>query len=122
MGDGAAMPEGFGASFIQYNGMIVFKNALYVLIDTEIWRTYNGIDWQPIIARGGVLPPGFGVGSVFLADPQVFNDMLYVCTMGMGVSSATIWRTGDGLTWEPVVGAGSSVPAGFGERFDNGKI
>ncbi|MDY6837582.1 MAG: H-type lectin domain-containing protein [Thermodesulfobacteriota bacterium] len=88
--------------------MAVFDGYLYVGTDCgEVFRTQDGFYWSV------AAPPGT-LGPVF--DMAEFKGHLYVC----GGYSATIWRTQDGTSWEPMVGP---VPAfysyGFGDPSNN---
>lgn len=102
---GFVTTDGFGG----YNGengiarFAVFKNALYASTwaTGEIWRTTNGIQWEPFVepAVGGPIAS------------EVFDGYLY-WGVGNWETGAKIWRT-DGVTTEAVMTDGFGIPDNF---------
>jgi hypothetical protein len=68
----------------------------------EIYRSSDGITWEEVVGDepGAGMPRGFGDANLQL-NAEVFQDMLYVGTLNP-VDHAEIWRTSNGLNWEPV--------------------
>ena len=78
----------------------------------EIWRTdgTENLDgtlvWENVVGRYAPIGPGFDDDNNGLVmSVEIFNDELYVGTQNFG-DLAEIWRTIDGITWEPVVLSG----------------
>jgi hypothetical protein len=91
----------------------VFSNALYAgptsaMTATIIFRSEDGINWQPAseIGFGLPLPEPFCPDYwYYIWSMEVFHDQLYA-TIGLVCSNyygGMIVRTSDGETWEPVV-------------------
>jgi uncharacterized repeat protein (TIGR01451 family) len=80
----------------------------------EIYRSRDGITWEEVVgdAPGAAMPRGFGDYNLQL-NAAVFQDMLYVGTLNPA-DGAEIWRTSNGLNWEPV--------EQYGFRRNNGMI
>ena len=68
----------------------------------EIYRSSDGITWEEVVgdAPGAAMPRGFGDSNLQL-NAEVFQDMLYVGTLNFA-DHAEIWRTSNGINWEPV--------------------
>lgn len=69
----------------------------------EIYRSRDGTRWREVVgdAPGAGMPRGFGDDSNIQPNAVVFQDELYVGTQNFE-DHAEIWRTSDGLNWEPV--------------------
>ena len=90
----------------------VFKGALYVGsggvvahpdwegLPEQIWRTFDGENWEMVVADGLGNPPGVGWGG--FAD---YKGYLYV---GVGTIDTSLglvgqlWRSQDGMQWEQI--------------------
>ncbi len=95
-----------------------FKDTLYLASDTiyapdwselpdQIWRTVDGVNWEVVVADGFGNPGTDSMGAF-----ATYKDYLYV---GEGVYyeegyAGQIWRSRDGLQWEPVVMDGFGNP------------
>lgn len=85
---------------------IIFKDDLYVGTGnwnkSEIYKTKDGINWEPVVAREAETPAGFGMqDNHYMWSMCIYHSQLYVGTAnGKGCE---IWRTDDGVNWEPVV-------------------
>jgi tetratricopeptide (TPR) repeat protein len=95
-------PNTGSSTDIEVRPMLVFKNNLYVGTDQgEVWWT-DGLGWKNVTAK-------WSKGSI--TDMAEFNESLYI-----SFSDATIWRTKDGSSWEPVVGPPPALHSeGFGD-------
>lgn len=87
----------------------VFKGALYLASDyvysppewepapDQIWRTFDGLNWESVV------PDGFGnPGTDGLGGFAEYKGYLYVGAESGEEGGAQIWRSRDGLAWEPV--------------------
>ena len=87
----------------------VFKGALYLASDyvlsppdwepapDQIWRTFDGTNWEVVVADGFGNPGADGLGGF-----AEYKGYLYVGAESGEEGGAQIWRSRDGLTWEPV--------------------
>lgn len=87
----------------------VYKGALYVASDgvlsppdevpapEQIWRTFDGLNWEMVVGNGFGNPGSDGLGA--FAD---YKGYLYVGAESGEEGGAQIWRSKDGLAWEPV--------------------
>ena len=68
----------------------------------EIYRSSDGVTWEEVVgdAPGAAMPRGFGDSNIQI-NAEVFQDMLYVGTLNFA-DDAEIWRTSNGINWEPV--------------------
>jgi hypothetical protein len=80
---------------------------------SEVWRSSNGIDWNPVFV-GGLGDPNNVLGYGF----KVFQDNLFLVT-GNLVTGAEVWRTPDGTTWHQVGFGGWGDPLTAGSFWDN---
>ncbi|MBO8183050.1 MAG: hypothetical protein H0Z28_09705 [Archaeoglobus sp.] len=68
----------------------------------EIYRSSDGTSWEKVVGDSATTPRGFGDDANHaVLSATVFNDMLYVGTLNFK-DGAEIWRTSDGVHWEPV--------------------
>jgi len=92
-----------------------FKGALYVSsmwtfnengenTPAQIWRSYDGVNWQPVIMDGFGDPLNIATGSFGQKD-----SYLYVGP-GSWEGGGDIWRTKDGANWQPVTTDGLGNP------------
>lgn len=109
-------PNGFGLSdnFIgAVTAMEVFSGSLYAgptsaMTGTMIFRSEDGVNWQPVSAPGFGLPIPELYGPnywYYIWDLTTFHDQLYAAVgiVNGNYYGGMIVRTGDGETWEPVV-------------------
>ncbi|RLF51237.1 MAG: hypothetical protein DRN24_05290, partial [Thermoplasmata archaeon] len=71
----------------------------------EIYRSSTGDlgTWEKVVGDGAPVPAGFGnENNTGILSIEVFNGKLYVGTYNF-INRAELWRTSDGLTWEPVI-------------------
>ena len=97
----------------------VFKDALYVASDgvfertlpewtqapEQIWRTYDGLNWEMVVGDGFGNPGTDGLGG--FAD---YKGYLYVGVGTYEGGGGQIWRSKDGAQWEPVITNGFGNP------------
>ncbi|NQE45951.1 hypothetical protein C5S31_08015 [ANME-1 cluster archaeon GoMg2] len=100
-----------------FGTLIVFDGKLYALgwsggfvtgsgfgHGCEVYRSDDGTTWEEVVGDAAtVTPRGFGDdynGAILSAT--VFDGQLYVGTQNFR-DMAEIWRTSDGINWEPVV-------------------
>jgi hypothetical protein len=104
----------------------VFKGALYIASDgvyedgnfgawnplpEQIWRTFDGVTWEMVVADGFGNPGTDGLGG--FAD---YKGFLYVGVGTYEGNGGQIWRSPDGLAWEPVELTGFGNP--LNEKID----
>ena len=98
VGNGTKTPAGFGTKAKFYSwSMQSYGSHIYVGAHGgskggHLWRSENGVDWEPLIAgknifeawrMGADYPEGFGYLSFGgFRDMEVYNDELYICTAG----------------------------------------
>ena len=118
---GSSTAPGFGnPNNITTSEMAVFGDYLYAGTHNnngcQIWR-YDRSTWTEVVGQGAAgssTAPGFGNPSNRVARSMaVFSSQLYAGTWKPG-SGCEVWRTADGTTWTPVVGAAAAMAAGFG--------
>ena len=71
----------------------------------EIWRSSSGDPgtWEKVVGDGAPVPAGFGnENNAGVLSMEVFKGKLYVGTYNFK-DRAELWRTSDGLNWEPVI-------------------
>ena len=117
---------GFGDPGIELIGRLVeFKGYFYAATDhktggCQIWRSLNGTDWQIVVGPGAVMPAGFkNPPNPSINELLAFGDWLFAGTWNQE-QGAELWRSADGLIWEPVVGGGSATLSGFGKHENSG--
>jgi hypothetical protein len=76
----------------------------------EIWRTNDGVNWEPVVGQKDIYGNGMGFS---LIDPKglnndiaistaIFKDQLYVGTQNTD-GDTSVWRTPDGTQWTKVL-------------------
>ena len=115
---GTPTAPGFGnPGNVAAASMIVYDSCLYVgtgrnVGTCEVWR-YDGNSWTPVVGGGSPVPAGFGnANNMDVMAMALYGLDLYLTTRNF-VGGCEVWRY-DGTNWTPVVGGGSSMPAGFG--------
>jgi hypothetical protein len=119
--------KGLGDIFTSgLNSFAEFKGSLYAVIESEskpsiLWRTNDGANWEVIKRNGFGHPEPLPADYLLEESPGsllVFQDHLYLGLMSYNALSvdqqnpqantgpAQIWRTKDGLEWEPVMQGG----------------
>jgi hypothetical protein len=82
-----------------------YKDFLYAgtnnLLETEIWRSVDGLSWTGVMTNDGVHTHSPYIGALTL-DFTVFDGYLYASTLYRAQGGA-IWRSPDGLSWTPVI-------------------
>lgn len=80
------------------------------------------VGWQPVVGPEAATPAGFiGMNNAWAPCAVAYNGYLYVSTSNMA-DGAQIWRTQDGLTWQPVIGPGGIIGSGFAEGTNSSTI
>jgi len=97
----------------------VFKGALYLVSDAvytppdyvpaleQMWRTYDGQNWEQVAKDGFGTPGAYGIGGM-----MAYKGYLYVGTRSdlPDVGVGQIWRSKNGSVWEPVITDGFGNP------------
>lgn len=79
-----------------YIGTMNFENG------TEVFRTSDGLKWTAVVGGDSNTKSGFGAkGNYYSHSMMVYNSYLYLGTTA--TFGAEIWRTHDGVNWEPVM-------------------
>lgn len=91
-----------------------FKGALYVISDyvwrddtnapAEIWRSFDGENWEAVITDGFGDPLNIRGGSFGQKSGYLY------ASMGVSDTAGDIYRTTDGMNWEPVTLDGFGEP------------
>ena len=117
---------GFGDPGLELVGRLVaFKGSLYAALDhktggCQIWRSPDGSHWEIVVGPWAATPAGFGnPPNPSINELLAFGDWLLAGTWNQE-HGAELWRSADGVTWEPVVGGGSATPGGFGKHENSG--
>jgi len=89
----------------------------------DIFRTTDGVHWDAVVGGLSNTKPGFGTKDNYYAwEMRVYKSCLYVGTdSSLGCE---LWKSHDGITWEPVIAFGKikaklqglAFPKGFGRR------
>jgi hypothetical protein len=94
---------GYGGTFHVFNGAL-YEGSDYVytppdweLAPEQIWRTFDGTNWEMVVGDGFGNPGSDGLGA--FAD---YKGYLYVGAETGEAGGAQIWRSPDGLTWERI--------------------
>lgn len=84
----------------------------------RIWRAPDGVAWEPVVpdAFGDPVNNDSGKFGVYAGQLYVGTSRAVPGGTGPGDTGLEIWRTGDGIGWEPVVATGepAPLPGGFG--------
>lgn len=101
-----------------------FKGDLYIGTmnfekGTEIFRSSDGENWEVVVGGDSKTPSGFGTKDNYYAHSMmVYNSYLYVGTnTGKGCE---IWRTQDGVNWEPVIAYNKKKAEELGLAYSKG--
>ncbi len=91
---------------------------LIILLVASASSTASAADvgWQPVVAGEAATPGGFGdVNNISIGSIALFKGQLYAGCSNF-IDGVEIWRSSDGLTWEPCVGPNPAlISAGFGQ-------
>ncbi|MCI0412347.1 hypothetical protein L0222_06035 [bacterium] len=126
VGDGAAVANGFGqlensgiTALNSFKGLLIAATgSLYCNKDapgTEIWISEDeGKSWEPV--AGGRFHPQLSLGrdAKYILDLEVFQNRIYAATGDQRQEGSEIWRSADGVSWEPVVGADAKHEVSMG--------
>ena len=104
---------GWPGTFQQFKGALyVASDGIYIPPDWEpapeqIWRTFDGINWEMVVEDGFGNPGTDGLGG--FAD---YKGYLYIGASPIegGEGGGQIWRSQDGKNWEPVILDGFGNP------------
>jgi hypothetical protein len=118
---------------VWFSKFAIFNNQLYVGTQNyedgfEMFRTSTGNseEWECVIGKNADTDSGFGQktgGNHFAWSMEVYDGYLYLGLHGGNNLPGQIWRTNDGLKWEPVICYnniisaklnGAYMPASFG--------
>jgi len=110
----ALMPAGFGnennyqiAVLIEYKGYL-YAGTTNEITGCEVWRTKSINDsWERVVSKGYR-----NKNNVWVMSAKVFNDELYMGTQNS--FGLEIYKTNDGVNWDPVVSRKASLKPGFG--------
>ncbi len=92
-------------------GPAIYGTTMNEVDGLEVWRTFDGDDWEAVVGGDAPYPNGFDAGrendsgrgmAIFNAQGK---QWLYLGTHRR--KGAEIWRTDDGITWEKVADASS---------------
>ncbi|KYK22253.1 hypothetical protein AYK24_02565 [Thermoplasmatales archaeon SG8-52-4] len=109
-----------------------FNDELYIgtgnINGCEIYKTNNGINWEPVIGSSSNISSGFWSESNFYTWSMcVYDSQIYVGTANN--YGGELWRSEDGEYWEPIIAYrnileaknhGADFPRGFGKFFVGG--
>ena len=120
------MAGGFGDPEVALiNRLVLFTEYFYTAGDhntkgCRIWRSRDGFTWDTVVGAKSATPDGFGTpNNSGINTLLVFREFLYAGLWNQ-VDGAQLWRSRDGLTWEPVVGATAAIASGFGKLENSG--
>jgi hypothetical protein len=110
----------------EITSLAAFGGHLYVAASgpLQIWRAPDGVAWEPIVpdAFGDATNNDSGKFGVFAGQLYAGTSREVPGGTGPADTGLEIWRTGDGVVWEPVVASagdgtllpGATLPGGFG--------
>jgi hypothetical protein len=64
----------------------------------ELFRTTDGVTWEAVIGGTSNTKAGFGTTDVYVWSMEVYDNTLY-----LGSHRGQIWRSKDGVSWEPLL-------------------
>ncbi len=117
---------GFGdPGLIILGPLAEFRGQLYVATmhrsaGCQVWRTADGVVWEPVVGAGAATPAGFGDPDNRSMNKLLSDGEWLFAALWNDVTGGQIWRSADGLTWEPSVGSGAAMPAGFDKAENTG--
>lgn len=77
----------------------------------EVYRTQDGVSWEAVIGGDAAVSNGVGMGAMnyYAWSMTVYGNSLYLGTGNAG--GCELWRTSDGVSWQPVIAYGNIVSA-----------
>ncbi len=99
----AVITNGFSMTQNSSISLGTFGDQLYAVTRNEatnlqIWRTVNGLDWTQVVSGGLGDPPHNTGNRIQLIE---FQGQLFLFS-GFLAYEREVWRSPDGVTWEPV--------------------
>jgi len=94
-----------GTFQVDFSSTLSGPEAVNLSDGCEIWRSSTGDPrtWEKVVGDGASVPAGFGnENNTGVLSMEVFKGKLYVGTYNFK-DRAELWRTSDGLNWEPVI-------------------
>jgi hypothetical protein len=105
----------------------IFNDELYTgtasVFGTEVYKTSDGVNWTQVVGESAKTKPGFGnLHNINTYSMEVYDSCLYIGTASR--RGCELWRTADGVNWEPVIAYknlvmaklhGAVFPRGFGK-------
>ncbi len=108
--------SGFGGTNTDWvNALDVFGGQLYAGASTadasggQIWRySGSGTDWTNVVTQGfRSISTTWDISNTWVSDLEPYHGFLYAGTQNLAIGGE-IWRSGDGLSWNPVITGGSA--------------
>ena len=83
-------------------GPAIYGTTINLVDGLEVWRSFDGTNWEIVVGRGASIGPGFGHGAANESGRGLvaLGDYLYIGVMR--VQGGQIWRTANGTDWEHV--------------------
>lgn len=117
---------GFGtASLVIIGPLAEFQGQMYAATmhqtaGAEVWRSFDGTVWEPVVGAGAATAAGFGDPSNKSINKIASDGEWLFAALWNDASGGQIWRSADGVTWEASVGPGAAHPPGFGKAENTG--
>lgn len=103
-------------------GPAIYGTTINLKDGLEVWRTFDGTNWEVVVGRGAKIGNGFGHGAANESGRGMLalGDYLYVGAMR--VEGGQIWRTANGVDWELVTSVQKLESGLFGWIYSMGSL
>ncbi|MBC7247487.1 MAG: hypothetical protein H5T73_06885 [Actinobacteria bacterium] len=103
-------------------GPAIYGTTINLKDGLEVWRTFDGTNWEVVVGRGAKIGNGFGHGAANESGRGMLavGDHLYVGAMR--VQGGQIWRTANGVDWELVTSVQKLETGPFGWIYNMGSL
>ena len=83
-------------------GPAIYGTTINLRDGLEVWRSFDGTNWEVVVGRGARIGNGFGHGASNESGRAMLavGDHLYVGAMR--AQGGQVWRTANGVDWELV--------------------
>ncbi len=103
-------------------GPAIYGTTINLKDGLEVWRSFDGANWEIVVGRGARIGNGFGHGASNESGRGMLavGDHLYVGAMR--VQGGQIWRTANGVDWELVTSVQKLESGLFGWIYNMGSL
>lgn len=103
-------------------GPAIYGTTINLRDGLEVWRSFDGTNWEVVVGRGAKIGNGFGHGASNESGRAMLavGDHLYVGAMR--AQRGQIWRTANGVDWELVTSVQKLESGPFGWIYNMGSL